>query len=82
MSPQYLSILATMVEPEAAARPPRGTALARERIWLGHIWFAIAARFPLNYIDGLISSRLYKLDRQAEDRLAVLETAVNKAENE
>jgi len=25
---------------------------------------------------------LYKLDRQAEDRLAVLETAVNKAENE
>lgn len=76
MSPKYLTILARMGELDRNAIVPRGHRLARQGMWLGRIWYAIASRFPLRFFDKILSARKYAVNGTAEKRLIALEAAV------
>jgi len=74
MSPKYLTVLA-----HKAARgyeTPSGISrlFAFEKMLLGHLWYGIAAKFPLRDIDDIITKRKYRLDQEAQMRILAVET--------
>lgn len=77
LSPKYLTVLGRKTDKNSLIFETAPTSmLAKLRMQLGFLWYALTARFPLNRLDGIISVRRYQLKQTSTETLEALEASV------